>query len=109
MELLVAGWSNLIRLAPRPSVFEAPPLKMVVNNDAADPSHEIDCDETPAAPCLSGHRLNQASPTHTCRGRNLHPFRMEVMGLLLGILAFVIDGQPPQLLRRCNGRPSKSV
>jgi hypothetical protein len=34
---------------------------------------------------------------------------MAVMGLLLGILAFVTDGHPPQLLRRWTGWPSKSV
>ncbi|CAE6938698.1 hypothetical protein R69927_07568 [Paraburkholderia domus] len=44
MKLPVAGRSNLIKLAPRPSAFEAPPLKIVVNNYAADPSLEVDCD-----------------------------------------------------------------
>ncbi|MCI0151879.1 hypothetical protein KNO81_39210 [Paraburkholderia sediminicola] len=41
---LLAEGSNPITLAPRPSVFDAPPLKIAVDNDAANPSLEIDCD-----------------------------------------------------------------
>lgn len=114
---LLAEGSNPITLAPRPSVFDAPPLKnrrrqRHGESFARDRLRRRDA-KPPAATCLSGHRLNQASPshtfTHTCRGRNLHPFRMAVMGLLLGLLTLVTDGQPPQRLRRCTDWPSKSV
>lgn len=44
MKLPVVGRSNLIALAPRPSVFDAPPLEIAVHNDAADTSLEIDSD-----------------------------------------------------------------